>query len=135
MRKRRILVFSISVLLFLTSCSNERSELIEKACEKIDFAWDVYSIAFQADLDERKLNNYVYQRNEISEVAELYIPEASGYLKEAGLIFRNLSAEDSGFAEYSELAFKASALDALAWADPSNFGDSISKLFYFCGAN
>lgn len=127
------LLLSILSIVLLSGCANDRDVQIENACKQVELAWDVYAVAYKADLRTKNLDDVFTQRNEMSKVAEVYIPEASAYLREAGLIFRSLSANDSGFAAYAESAFETAALNGFQWSDSEEFGNRISKLYYFCG--
>ena len=118
----------------LSSCGNNRKEQIDKACNLVDFAWDTYSKGFLTELKARNINSY-FDSEEKSAVAAEYIPETTKYLNEAGMIFRELSASDSGFAEYATAAFTAAQLTAFWWGRDDGFESTIDPLYYFCGSS
>jgi hypothetical protein len=129
-----VCVFLLSSL--LSSCGNNRKEQINEACTLIDFAWDVYDIAFRMAIERENLS-YInldeYRRAQ--DIASEYIPEASGYLKDAGLIFRDLSASDSGFTDYASRAFFISKFHEIEWVSRSGFEQNMAMLINFCGAD
>jgi hypothetical protein len=127
-----VCVFFASFL--LSSCGNNRKEQIDKACTLVDFAWDTYSKGFLSEVEARNLN--IFSASEqMSAIATQYIPETTKYLNEAGMIFRDLSASDSGFAEYATAAFTTAQLTAFWWGRDDGFESAIDSLYYFCGSN
>lgn len=85
MQKMLIRVLSLVMLgALITSCGNNKQELINQACAEVDSAWgirDFYTPKYQA----LKVQHWTSAAN----------------------IFREISAQDSGFAKYASRANEA----------------------------
>lgn len=136
MKKFWTIAFSLAVLTsLLVSCGNNRKAQIDLACQKVQDAWDIYSGGFRKELSQMNVSLLDADANELGKIADKYIPEASQYLNEAGQIFRDLSAQDSGFAKYATAAFTTANLTGFWWVQSEGFEKEIDPLYFFCGRN
>ena len=136
MQKMLIRVLSLVMLgALITSCGNDRKAQIDLACQKVQDAWDIYSGGFRKELSQMNVSLLDADANELGKIADKYIPEASQYLNEAGQIFRDLSAQDSGFAKYATAAFTTANLTGFWWVQSEGFEKEIDPLYFFCGRN
>ena len=120
------------ILVFSTSCGNSRVDKVNSACDQVANAWAIYSLMFKKEIKDFSYSDD-YER--ILNTANEWIPGPRKNLIEAATIFRELSADNSGFIELSQNAFFLSKFDAESWANNGQygFGNQMSGLINFCG--
>lgn len=120
------------ILVFSTSCGNSRVDKVNSACNEVANAWAIYSLLFKKEIKDY---SYSYDYERILNAANKWIPLPNENLIEAATIFRELSADNSGFIELSKKAFFLSKYDAESWVNNGQygFGNQMSELINFCG--
>ena len=128
MQKMLIRVLSLVMLgALITSCGNDRKAKVDLACANVQEAWDVY-VDFRAKTE--KMN--IFSEEDVIRFWSLrYSSQAAEPLNEAGKLFRDLSSEDSGFAEYASRAFDMAQKDF----DTYWSVNSMRALTAYCGTN
>lgn len=126
MQKMLIRVLSLVMLsALITSCGNDRREQVNLACAKVQEAWDVY-VQFRGKIES--LSSFT-DGDLIRFWSLRFTAQAAEPLNEAGRIFRDLSSEDSGFAEYASKAFEMAQNDFYRnWSV-----ESLRDLTAYCG--
>lgn len=131
---RKLKILSCLIMLFLSQslsgCGDDRNKLINDACEKINFAWDVYNIGYKTEIKDL---SFINDQSKIIESAKSWMPQSKEYLTAAGRIFRDLSASDSGFTEFAQKANSLSKVNEFQWIDSFNYSRDFSPLLNFCG--
>lgn len=109
----------------ITSCGNDRKAQVDLACANVQEAWDFY-VEFR---EKTETLNVLSEGGVIRFWSMRYSSQAAEPLNEAGRIFRDLSSEDSGFAEYASKAFEMAQNDF----DRNWSVDSLRDLTSYCG--
>jgi hypothetical protein len=126
MQKMLIRVLSLVMLgALITSCGNDRNAQIDLACNKVQDAWNIY-IQFRDQIEG--LNGF--SDGDVIRFWSLrFTSQAAEPLNEAGRIFRDLSSQDSGFAQYAAKAFEMAQNDFYRnWSV-----ESLRDLTAYCG--
>lgn len=106
----------------ITSCSDSRKEQVELACNKIHAAGEIYTM-FIREIEGKTFSGYQSVPSTVPSI------QTSPLLKNAGIIFRDLSAEDSGFARFASIAFELSQGDIYRDWDYQDW----KEIATFCG--
>lgn len=109
----------------ITSCADDRKSQVDLACQKVQEAWDVF-VKFQNEVDKQGV---FYNRDAIDFWSSNLTPKAEKPLREAGEIFRDLSTQDSGFAQYASKAFEMAQKDFYTFWSV----DTLKDLTAYCG--